>query len=216
MRKNFFLSAILVLTCAMFLVHCGGETDVADTAEADAEESYEAPTREEAAEIIQKSPDYSDFRFTSVTLSIPMKEEGMHEQMRKYVDELEQAGWLRVDSTGTVVLSDMARSDNRWVERPSGYTDIAPLAKKEFVEVTSVERVDGDTVKVDFVYRWIPLQAGRAIESGLLYETMHSDHYATATLENYGGGWQLFIIRPADPPAEETAEESPEETAEEE
>lgn len=200
------LSTLVAFCCAILLSGCGGETaeNPTDAENQAATQSAAPPTKEEAAQIIQKAPEYSDFRFTSVTLSLPMKEERMHEQMKKYAEDLERAGWIRVDSTGTVVLSDKARQDNKWVERSNGFTDIAPLARKEFVEVRSIEQ-ENDRVKVDFTYRWNANAAGAALQSGLLHETINSPQYATATLENYGDGWQLYIIRTDDtPPAEPT------------
>lgn len=207
MTKNLF-SAAIVLLISLAMIACGGESADAPSAEPEAESaerSFEPPSKEEAAEIIQKAPDYSDFQFTSVTLSIPMQESMMHEQMRSYAADLERAGWLRVDSTGTVVLADKARRDNRWVERSNGFTDVAPLASKEFVEVTEVERVDGDTVEATFAFRWNQNSSGAAIQSGPMRERLDSVHYGQATMENYGNGWQLFIIRPTEAPAVESA-----------
>lgn len=212
--KRLRTSAIAMIVLSLVLVGCSGET--ADTSAGTETESaagtVNPPTKEEAAEIIQKAPEYSDFRFTSVTLSIPMQESRMHDQMKEYARDLERAGWLRVDSTGTVVLADKARQDNKWVERSNGFTDIAPLAQKEFVEVRSIEQTDSKTVNVDFTYRWNPNAAGAALQSGLLHETLHSPQYATATLENYGDGWQLYIIRSDETPPAEPAEDETEQT----
>ncbi len=207
--NNIRWSPFIALFCALLLFGCGGETagNAAGTEEENGAQAVTPPTKEEAAKVIQKAPEYSDFRFTSVTLSLPMKEEQMHEQMKKYAEDLERAGWIRIDSTGTVVLSDKARQDNKWVERSNGFTDIAPLARKEFVEVRSIEQVE-DRVNVDFTYQWIANSTGAALQSGLLHETLNSPQYATATLENYGDGWQLYIIRTDDTPPEQPAQQS--------
>lgn len=207
MNANISKSALLLFAFSIALAGCGGESvdENRGTTTESAEATATPPTAEEAAEIIQNAPEYSDFRFTSVTLSLPMSEERMHEQMKKYARDLERAGWLRIDRTGTVVLADKARQDNRWVERSGGYTDIAPLARKEFVEVRSVDQVDPDTVKVDFTYRWNPNATGAALQSGLLHKTLNSPQYATATLEHRDDGWQLYIIRTDEtPPTEES------------
>lgn len=209
MNINIKSISLILFACSILLAGCGGESaeNAGETGTESAETSTAPPTEEEAAQIIQKAPEYSDFRFTSVTLSLPMSEDRMHEQMKAYARDLERAGWLRVDRTGTVVLADKARQDNRWVERSGGYTDIAPLARKEFVEVRSIEQVDPDTVKVDFTYRWNSNSTGAALQSGLLHKTLNSPQYATATLEHGSDGWQLYIIRTDDtPPDENNAE----------
>lgn len=199
--------SILLLSTAL-LLGCGGESPEGEieTDTGMATTRVPPPTETEAAEIIQKAPQYSDFRFTSVTLSLPMKQEMMHDEMKSYAQDLERAGWLRIDGTGTVVLADKARRDNRWVERPNGFTDIAPLARKEFVEVTSVEQGDADTVSANFTYRWVQNPTGAAIQSGALREVLDSEHFATATLKDYGDGWELYIIRAAEPPEESSTE----------
>lgn len=207
MNANISMSALLLFAFSIVFAGCGGESvdESPGTATQSAGATATLPTEEEAAEIIQKAPEYSDFRFTSVTLSLPMDEERMHEQMKKYARDLERAGWLRIDRTGTVVLADKARQDNRWVERSGGFTDIAPLARKEFVEVRAIDQVDPETIKVDFTYRWNANATGAALQSGLLHKTLNSPQYATATLEYRDDGWQLYIIRTDDtPPTEET------------
>lgn len=203
MISDIRLKALIVFACSVLLAGCAGETAETATERADDAATGQAaplPTEEEAAKIIQKAPAYSDYRFTSVTLSIPMNEERMHEQMRAYAKDLETAGWIRIDSTGTVVLSDKARKDNRWVERTNGFTDIAPLASKEFVEVRSIEQDAAGNAKVDFTYRWNQNSTGAALQSGLLRQTLDSPQYATATLEQHGDGWELYIIRSDETP----------------
>lgn len=214
MKSHLKLSATALFVCFALLGGCGSDetSTTPQTETAGGDQTLAPPTMEEAARIIQKAPEYSDFRFTSVTLSLPMQEARMHEQMKAYARDLERAGWLRIDSTGTVVLADKARKDNRWVERSNGFTDIAPLARKEFVEVRSVEPTGPDSVNVDFTYRWEPNAAGAALQSGLLHETINSPQYATATLEAHGGEWQMYIIRSDEtPPVDATAEEVTEE-----
>jgi hypothetical protein len=193
-RKSTFL---VVLLAILALPSCGErESESAEAArEAPRREVPPPPTPEEAAEIVAKAPEFSDFRFTSVTLSIPAQESMMHDQMRSYVRDLEQAGWLRVDRTGTVVLADKARRDSRWVERPNQFFDIAPLARKELVEVTRVYPAEGSAVNVDFTYEWVQNPTGAALQRGPLRQILDSHHYATATLQDFGDGWEVYIIR---------------------
>jgi hypothetical protein len=199
MKTSFhrIIPILILLLTVLTLSNCGQrETDRDEQApETPQRTALPPPTPEEAAEIVTKAPEFSDFRFTSVTLSIPAQESMMHSQMRSYVRDLEQAGWLRVDRTGTVVLTDKARSDSRWVERPNQFFDIAPLARKELVEVTSVNPAEGGAVNVDFTYEWVQNATGAALQSGLLREILDSHHYATATLQDFGDGWEVYIIR---------------------
>jgi hypothetical protein len=191
------ISIFVFLLTVLTLSNCGQrETERDERApETPQRAALPPPTPEEAAEIVTKAPEFSDFRFTSVTLSIPAQESMMHSQMRSYVRDLEQAGWLRVDRTGTVVLADRARRDSRWVERPNQFFDIAPLARKELVEVTSVYPAEGSAVNVDFTYEWVQNSTGAALQSGPLREILDSHHYATATLQDFGDGWEVYIIR---------------------
>lgn len=188
---------LVILLTLLALPGCGErESERTESArETPRREVPPPPTPEEAAEIVAKAPEFSDFRFTSVTLSIPAQESMMHDQMRAYVRDLEQAGWLRVDRTGTVVLADKARRDTRWVERPNQFFDIAPLARKELVEVTRVYPAEGSAVNVDFTYEWVQNPTGAALKSGPLRQILDSHHYATATLQDFGDGWEVYIIR---------------------
>jgi hypothetical protein len=193
---------LLVLLAVLTLSSCGPSETARDeqTPETPQRAALPPPSPEEAAAIVTKAPEFSDFRFTSVTLSIPAQESMMHSQMRSYVRDLEQAGWLRVDRTGTVVLADKARRDSRWVERPNQFFDIAPLARKELVEVTSVYPAEGSALHVDFTYEWVQNETGAALRSGPLREILDSHHYATATLQDFGDGWEVYIIREKEMP----------------
>lgn len=208
MKTNAASTLSSAFLCLILAVACATEdSQPDDTGEATTQEAIDPPTKEKAAEIIRSSPEFSQFRFDAPSLTLPMKEEQMDEQMREYARDLENGGWLRVDSTGIVVLGPKARRDTRWAERyTEGFTDIGPLAEKEFVGVRSIDRIDADAVSVPFTYRWNPNETGAFIRSGRLHELMTTPQYATAELRHYGEGWRLYIIRADDPPEDQPQE----------
>ncbi|MBW3672016.1 MAG: hypothetical protein KY432_10150, partial [Acidobacteria bacterium] len=152
MKTNAASALSSAFLCLILSAACAPEdSGQPDTPEARTKEAIDPPTKEKAAEIIRSSREFSQFRFDAASLALPMEEERMDDQMREYARDLESGGWLRVDSTGIVVLGEKARRDTRWAERyTEGFTDIGPLGTKEFVEVRSIDRIDGDAVSVPF------------------------------------------------------------------
>jgi hypothetical protein len=145
--------------------------------------------------IVQRSSDFSEFQFTNVTYTLPMKRSMMNEPARTAADDLQKAGWIEL-AGDEVLLTAKGIQDKRFVTRPNGFVDIMPLARKEMGEVTAVRPTD-EGVDVDFTYKWIPNEIGKAFRSGPLFERLTApQHEATATLIQDGTSWMILRIRP--------------------
>lgn len=151
------------------------------------------PTLGEAKTLIAGSPEFSDFEFTNAALTIPLSGP-MSAEQKSAAKDLASAGWLRKNAEG-IELTAKAKSDRRWLPRPNGTVDVVPLASKELVEVTSVQRGADGNPQVSFGWRWIPNEIGSALRSGATHDRYAEPHRATATLLRDGANWTVLRIR---------------------
>ena len=178
----------------LFVMACTGEKP-STTADKPPRPAAQPPTTAEAKEIVRKSSDFSEFQFTNVTYTLPLKQSMMNEPARAAAADLEKAGWIDMHGD-QVLLSVKGVQDKRFVTRPNGFVDIMPLARKEMGEVTAV-RPTAEGVDVDFTYKWIPNEIGQAFTSGPIHDRLAApQHEGTATLIHDGTTWMILRIRP--------------------
>ncbi|MGH9458685.1 MAG: hypothetical protein ACRD2J_13725 [Thermoanaerobaculia bacterium] len=184
-------SLLLALPLAATLA-CGGVEEERAVDATAAEAPAPPPSPEDARELIAYSAAFGDYRFsTESSFSLPLDASRFNEPARQGAEDLEVAGWIDIRD-GRVVLAK-GEGDRRFLVRPNGFVDIVPLAKKEMLEVTSVSPVDGK-VEVDFTWRWIPNDVGASFTRGLVKERFDAMRHATATLQDFGSGWEVLII----------------------
>jgi hypothetical protein len=70
-----------------------------------------------------------------------------------------------------------------------------PLASKEFGDVQAVRDREGE-VTVDFTWKWIPNEVGRAFTGGLTHDRYAAAQQATATVMWDGSKWTVLKIAP--------------------
>jgi hypothetical protein len=190
-----------LLIALLLFAACGGEQPAGTTPEAAAPRRQAPPAAEEARELIESSPSFSEFEFTSAGLSLPVDGSRLSPPSRTTVRELAESDWLELDSSGNVALTDRSGGDRRFILRPNGILDIVPLARKEMGEVEAVrENADG-TVDADFTWRWLPNEVGSALQTGPIAERFAATQYATASLIWNGTEWTMLKIERRQPPA---------------
>ena len=196
MRPN--RHATIVLS-ALLVVACGGSEppQVDDsTASATVTSNAPLPSPAEAAELITASQPFGDYHFTYSSWTFPLDRPVTHETQLVLARELEKGGWLTVED-GRIALTDKGRSDKRFLERPNGSLDIVPLAKKEIIEVSAIERSD-DGARALVRWRWVPNEVGEAFTAGSIRERFASEHLATVTLtESSQGAWEVWSVTEA-------------------
>ena len=189
MRRT--LIALLLLLAA-----CTAEqpaTDTATTSSAPAQRPA-APTPEEAATLIKGSIEFGEYEFTNAGWTAPVSGARMSEPLRDEAKQLAAAGWLGLENTGDIMLTEKARNDRRFLMRANGILDVVPLASKEFGEVQAVRDRDGE-VTVDFTWKWTPNEVGRAFTSGPTHDRYAAPQQATATLMWDGNKWGVLQIK---------------------
>ena len=188
-------TATLAATPLLFLLLACGE-GATETATATAPPSTPPPTAVEAKELIARSQPFGDFQFTDATWTFRTDAPLTHETQLAMARDLEKAGWLRVNEN-RVELTDKSRGDKRFVLRPNGTLDLVPLARKELLEVTSVEpTADGATATI--TWRWIPNEVGDSVTSGPLRERFDETHTARVTMQRGSDGWEVWDVTASD------------------
>jgi hypothetical protein len=177
-----------------FLSGCGGEKAAPSQPPAAASTAMPSPT--EAKQIIETSPEWSDFQFTYASWSLPLKAASMTDAHRKTAQELRDGGWVSLDGEGNVVLTAKAKGNKRFLVRPNATLDIVPLAKKELTAVSAVTPKSDGNASANVEWRWIPNEIGSSIKSGLLRQQYDADHHAVATLMPVDGKWTVLLIEP--------------------
>lgn len=184
-----------LLAIAMLFVACSQEQPATTTTTTTAETKAPGlapPANEDARKIIQSSMEFGEYQFTDAAYSLPVSHAAMNEPQRAAARDLATAGWITVDGTGDVMLSDKARTDKRFLLRPNGILDIVPLAKKEMDGVQAVRANPDGTADADFTWHWIPNEVGGAF----LRNQFEGPRNATANLFVENGEWKVLKIAP--------------------
>ncbi|MGZ5432023.1 MAG: hypothetical protein ACXWH7_03790 [Thermoanaerobaculia bacterium] len=188
--KRIFIVTLLLLAA------CGGsdEKPIADQTTAAAPAPPPPPTAQRARELIANSAELGDYEFTNAGFTTPTSGATMSEPVRQSVKELAAAGWLKLDPTGDIALTEKSRNDKRFLLRANGLLDIVPLAKKEMGDVTGVSANHDGTVAVDFTWRWIANEVGAAFKTGLVHDRFAAPQDGRATLMWDGTSWSVLSI----------------------
>ena len=185
--KRIFAFALVLLAA------CGGSEET-PPATVEKKTAPPAPSAQQARELIANSADFGDYEFTNAGFTTPTSGATMSEPVRQSVKELAAAGWLTIDPTGDIALTEKSRTDKRFLLRQNGLLDIIPLAKKEMGEVKGVSASHDGSVIVDFTWRWIPNEVGTAFKTGLIAERFATPQDGRATLMWDGSGWTIVKI----------------------
>ncbi len=179
---------------ALLLASCAPEQQVTDTTATLAKAPRPAaPSADDARTLIANAPEFSEFEFTNAGWTTPVSGVSMSTPVRDEARQLAEAGWIALDNTGDLSLTDKARNDKRFLLRANGILDVVPLAKKELGNVVAVRDREGE-VTVDFTWRWIPNEVGTAFKTGAVHDRFAAEQQATATLLHDGTVWTVLKI----------------------
>ena len=193
MRRT-VIALLAILLAAILSMACGAEQPVTDTTATVAKKARPAPpSAAEARTLIANSAEFSEFEFTNAGWTTPVSSASMSTPVRDEARQLAEAGWIAMEKTGDVMLTDKSRNDKRFLLRPNGILDVVPLAKKEIGEVVAVRDREGE-VTVDFTWRWIPNEVGAAFKTGAVHDRFAAQQQATATLLHDGTAWSVLRI----------------------
>lgn len=188
----------LVLPFAMalaILAACSKESPTTTTSGSAAPKSdVKPPDAQQARAIVEKSGELAQHEFTNAAVSLPIAGSSMNQPTRNTAEQLEAAGWIAMENSGDLMLTDKSRSDKRFLLRENGLLDIVPLAKKEMGEVTAVRLNADGTVNADFSWRWLPNDVGAAFTTGPLHDRFAAQHRATANLMWNGTEWTIITV----------------------
>jgi hypothetical protein len=178
----------------LLLAACTGEKPVADQTTSAKPAAPPPPNAAQARELIANSAELGEFEFTNASFTLPVSGAAMNEPARVSAKELAAAGWLSIDPTGDIALTDKSRADKRFLLRPNGLLDIVPLAKKEMGDVTAVRAQPDGTAVADFTWKWIPNEVGNAFKTGLVHDRFATQQDGKATLIWDGTSWSVLKI----------------------
>ena len=179
----------------LLLAACSGSEKPIEQAAPEKPAAPPPPSAQQARELIMSSTDFGEYEFTNAGYTTPVSGAAMNVPQRTTAKELAAAGWLVVDANGDIALSEKSRNDRRFLLRPNGLLDIVPLATKEMGEVTAVRQNPADgTVTVDFTWKWIPNEVGRAFRTGLVHDRYATPQDGRATLMWDGTKWTILKI----------------------
>lgn len=181
------------LIALLVLAACSSEQPKSDPA-ATQQPGTTPPTTAQARAIVEKSGEFSQHEFTNAAISMPVTGATMNEPTRDMAKQLAARGWLEMDSSGDVMLSDKSRSDKRFILRENGLLDIVPLARKELGEVTIVRANADGSVNADFNWHWIPNEVGATFTAGPIHDRFAATHNATANLMWNGTEWTMISV----------------------
>jgi hypothetical protein len=171
---------------------CSGEKPIEQAAPAAKPAAPPPPSAQQVRELIASSPDFGEYEFTNAGYTLPTSGAAMNEPQRAAAKELAAAGWLTLENTGDIALSDKSRSDKRFLLRSNGLLDIVPLAKKEMGDVTAVRPNEDGTVVADFTWKWIANEVGSAFQTGPVRDRFAAPQDGKATLMWDGSAWVIL------------------------
>lgn len=186
---------VFLLTGVIF-AGCADEqrADSGHVAPTDTTPETAPPSTDEAASIISDSQSFGDYQFTYAAWSFPLDRPLTNETQLAMAGDLADQGWIELRDD-QVVLTEKARQDRRFLERPNGSLDIVPLARKELTEVVSVEPGPRGEVIARFRWKWIPNEVGDAFRSGPPRKRFDAEHEAVATLRSSGDSWEVWSVK---------------------
>jgi len=192
MRRFCLVLALLLLSA------CSGKEPATTTATT-AEQKPQAPkppTVPQARETIASAGEFGQFEFTNAAISVPVAGSSMNAPTRELLQQLSAAGWVALDGSGDLMLTDKSRSDKRFLLRENGLLDVVPLAKKEMGEVTAVRPNPDGTVTAEFTWKWVPNEVGASLKRGPVHDRFAAPHAARANLIWNGTEWTVVTIDP--------------------
>lgn len=189
----------LLIALALLAACSSDESAPPTTTEAESQQSAApaAPSAQQVRELIANSGTFGEHEFTNAAVSMPVSGAMMNEATRDLAKQLAAAGWIAMEPTGDVMLTDKSRNDKRFLLRDNGLLDVVPLAKKEMGNVTAVRQHPDGTVDADFTWRWMPNDVGVAFKSGPVFEQFNVPHNARASFMWNGTQWALLSITAA-------------------
>jgi hypothetical protein len=182
-----------MLVTLFLAVACSNEKPIEETT-APKPAAPPPPTAQAARDLIASSAEFGEYEFTNAGYTTPVSGATMNEPARIAARELAADGWLSIDETGDIALTQKSRGDKRFLLRPNGLLDIVPLAKKEMGDVQSVQAAPDGTVTVDFTWRWIANEVGQSFKTGLVHDRFAASQDGRATLMWDGTSWVILKI----------------------
>jgi hypothetical protein len=184
----------LLIALAFTLAACSNEQPAATaTAEAAKPKAVQTPpTTQQAREIIEKSAELSEHRFTSAGWTAPMTVSMMSAPVRDEAKQLEAAGWIKLGKE--IELTEKTGGDKRFNVRLNGLIDIVPIAKKEMGDVASVTPNSDGTLSAPFQWKWVPNEVGAAFQSGPTHDRLAAPQESKATFLWDGEAWTVLKI----------------------
>ena len=199
MHKSLALTALFLVLMIPACAPAEEPAEPAVAAETATAAAPAPPSAAEAKELIADSAAFSDYQFTNAAFSLPLQPSRFNDVTKTAAEELEAAGWLRIEGD-EVVLEEKAKNDPRWLVRPNGFVDIVPIAKKTLTDVTGIRPQPDGTLKANLCWNWVPNEVGSAFKSGLVRERFDATHCAIALLQPAEDGtWEVLLVEP-DPP----------------
>jgi hypothetical protein len=189
------IPTLACLTLLLLASACGKHEPPAVTTETRAAvPTLPPPAAAQAVLVIRDSPELGDFHFTDAAVSIPVEGANQHGEQSQYAKALIQGGWLA--NQANVELTDRANQDRRFLLRPNGVLDVVPLAKKEVIDVVTVNANHDGTVAATFHWHWIPNDIGQAFPRRTTLGKRYAElsYRAIATIQNDGKAWSVKKI----------------------
>ena len=180
----------------LLLVACSRPETAVEQKEA-AKPVVNPPSVAEAREMIASSAELGEFEFTNAAISLPVDGALRNETTETCVRELREAGWIGVDGSRRLVLTDRSRDDRRFLLRANGLLDIVPLAKKEMGDVSAVTRNADGTSSAPFQWRWLPNDVASTLTACRAAAVLSGGQNATATFIWDGTSWSILKIERA-------------------